>query len=185
MPDSAPPDIDAIRARADAATDGPWSLHSASTLYMDGHAGYYLRQDGRPGQIVRLTCYPADAEFIAHAREDVPTLLTEIIRLQETVAGLDLLRRHSHEANNKVHAHVVNLAAVRDELRADLSAANATIARVRELAEEWRANGTREPTDDWGAPGARGDVAWIFSDDAVEAVLAALDGPDTEEADDA
>jgi regulator of replication initiation timing len=48
-------ELDVIRKRAEAATPGPWFAEAANT---------------------------ADAEFIAHARQDVPKLLAEIERLK-------------------------------------------------------------------------------------------------------
>jgi len=85
-------DLDAIQARADAATDGPWTLHRTSTLYINGHTGYYLRRDDQPGQIFPLTCLPGDAEFIAHARQDVPDLVAEIRRLRAELADVRKVR---------------------------------------------------------------------------------------------
>ena len=95
------PDLDAIQARVDAAQPGPWTLHGTSTLYMNGHAAFFLRRDGKPGQILTLSGFPADAEFIAHAREDVPALLAEVERLQAELAGARIAadeRRHYLEA---------------------------------------------------------------------------------------
>lgn len=79
-------DLDAIRARAEAATPGPWVtdwdagyvVQSALSLVADVH-GEPVRADdpldyddtGQP-----------DAEFIAHARVDIPMLLDEIERLR-------------------------------------------------------------------------------------------------------
>jgi hypothetical protein len=64
-----------IQKRAEAATEGPWELVPTSTLYMDGKQVYGIRVAGRPGSKLTLTCFPADAEFIAAARTDVPALL--------------------------------------------------------------------------------------------------------------
>lgn len=87
--------LDAIQARVDGATDGPWSP--------------WLDQDGQPHMQGRLmvgvtagvipdgdtwvegpdvnnpvaeTYTPEDRTFIAHAREDVPALLAEVERLR-------------------------------------------------------------------------------------------------------
>jgi hypothetical protein len=69
------PDLDAIRARAEAATPGPWE-RSGSLV----QAGRRARR-ARVGQTWGLA-WKQDAEFIAHAREDVPALLDEVERLR-------------------------------------------------------------------------------------------------------
>jgi hypothetical protein len=61
-------DIDAIRRRADAATDGPWT-----------GANYRM---ALAGLATSTGNHAADAEFIAHARTDVPALLAEVERLR-------------------------------------------------------------------------------------------------------
>ena len=57
-----------IRARAEAATEGPW-FGSAGGLYIYG---------ATPGDEVARTNRPADATFIAAARTDVPELVAEV-----------------------------------------------------------------------------------------------------------
>lgn len=66
--------IEAIRKRAEAATEGPWRIgkQSPNGLNNIGTMG---------GLLTAQTLNEADAEFIAHAREDVPALLAEIDRL--------------------------------------------------------------------------------------------------------
>lgn len=73
-------DLDAIRARADAATRGPW--------YHGGHRDM-KRQMYEPHELIVSTAYPliefepsgqgeADARFVAHARADVPALVAAL-----------------------------------------------------------------------------------------------------------
>lgn len=75
--------LEQIKARAAAATPGPWDC------YGDGahevfDAGEY--SDGDPGEVVApVVTKLNDAEFIAQAREDIPALLDEIDRLHEEV----------------------------------------------------------------------------------------------------
>ena len=81
-------DLDAIRARADAATQGPWWA-------WDRGVGFEIAvgapaEDGRP--VDRLPDAMRtdigrreDAEFIAAARTDVPALLDEIEALRSVV----------------------------------------------------------------------------------------------------
>ena len=80
-------DLAAIRQRVEKATEGPWNT------------GFdYEKNDPivlAPGYIEHTIDYPltevglehgkADAEFIAHAREDIPALLDEIDRLNVTI----------------------------------------------------------------------------------------------------
>lgn len=77
-------DLDAIRARCDAATPGPWMVFEGAYPYGEGYviespadlvAGNF---DHEEGGIIRKE----DAEFIAAARTDVPELLAEIERLR-------------------------------------------------------------------------------------------------------
>lgn len=100
-------DLDAIRARADAATKGPWfgwhdndgngtevliaAKQGAGQDALDAGICDVCRVDGSnqdDGQIldwgsgVNL----ANAEFIAHTREDIPALLVEVVSLRTQLA---------------------------------------------------------------------------------------------------
>ena len=84
--------LDAIQARLDDATSGPWGC------YGDGahevfDAGEY--SDGDQGEVVAAVIdKPSDAVFIAHAREDVPALLAEVERLRAlTTVDKDMVER--------------------------------------------------------------------------------------------
>lgn len=90
-----PEELQAIRERADKATPGPWGCHSRNGANPDSAPreatgiDYYLgwEIDGPPdadrGQFSR----GFDADFIAHARKDVPELLAEVKRLQAHIAA--------------------------------------------------------------------------------------------------
>ncbi|MGA5424573.1 hypothetical protein [Streptomyces lavendulocolor] len=77
----------AITSRTDAASAGPWFVEAhqptltrrvvSSNHMLDANLGYLGN------------CNQADAEFIAHTREDVPWLLTEVDGLRARVAELD------------------------------------------------------------------------------------------------
>jgi hypothetical protein len=74
-------DTDAIRERVEKATPGPWAAHERETS--DGH---HRVVDGLPGlneHRVALTQRFANAEFIAHARADIPALLEEVEGLRD------------------------------------------------------------------------------------------------------
>ena len=77
---SEPLDLDAIRARAEAASEGPWECN-AYHVFMDGRAQVRIAHPGRPG-VLMGTMLGSDAEFIAHARTDIPALLARIAELE-------------------------------------------------------------------------------------------------------
>lgn len=81
------PDLDEIKKRADAATPGPWE----KDLFKDTYIRIVTRDElpetinGIAG-IGHMEAGPeveADAEFIAHARQDVPALLAYIEWLED------------------------------------------------------------------------------------------------------
>lgn len=79
--------LDQIRARVDQATPGPWRVENprnVSNDYGSSSCDGITAASGRELIITDSGYYPpgvADAEFIAHAREDIPFLLAEIDRL--------------------------------------------------------------------------------------------------------
>lgn len=78
---STPLDLDAIKARAEAATEGPWEAHA-----LDGFEWSVDRigdnDDDSGNEVATVWVTGADAAFIAHARTDVPMLLAELERLR-------------------------------------------------------------------------------------------------------
>ncbi|MGW4114794.1 hypothetical protein ACWEFJ_28300 [Actinosynnema sp. NPDC004786] len=97
-----------IQARADAATPGPWMVdHAAAVREVPGWhvavgapapAGFtVVALTGTAGAGAHERSVP-DAEFIAHARDDVPVLLAEVAQLR---ARLDAVRAlHVHTRND-------------------------------------------------------------------------------------
>ncbi|MHB8406220.1 MAG: hypothetical protein ACYDCJ_12435 [Gammaproteobacteria bacterium] len=77
-------DLDAIEARANAATPGPWD-----TDEYDGG----LRSTVTAGPITS----DEDYDFIAHARTDVPALIAEVRRLRAIEARLKHAMTHGYE----------------------------------------------------------------------------------------
>jgi hypothetical protein len=90
-------DLPAIRARAEAATPGPWQEVLCPKSAFDGKdwigvasedvvgkGGLGVCINGRVGDGHEVQSV-ADAEFIAHARTDIPALLAEVDRLREQV----------------------------------------------------------------------------------------------------
>jgi len=86
----AEPDVDAIEARANAATPGPWHV-APPECGPDGQGVY----DPELGQIVEVgDPYPRgnnhpqeNMEFIAHASEDIPALIARIRQLEKELSS--------------------------------------------------------------------------------------------------
>lgn len=77
--------LNAIKERAAKATPGPWNI---GEQYEQMDPGHYVYSESN-GYIVVAeeegTFGKEDAEFIASSREDVPTLVAEVKRLQSEV----------------------------------------------------------------------------------------------------
>lgn len=75
-----PIDLQAIEARANAASPGPWEWWTSNSWRrLKGDRGHVVepftsRGDGHPNLVVS----DEDMEFIAHARQDIPDLLDEL-----------------------------------------------------------------------------------------------------------
>lgn len=81
-------DVDAIEARANAARSGPWKWHwdvfgdgSSSLDYLDGGGGFVLSAHGMHTE-GWIDADDSDAEFIAHARTDIPALVSRVRELE-------------------------------------------------------------------------------------------------------
>ena len=88
--------LDEIQARADKATDGPWEWESTSPSMAGGH--WNLRVTGKPGIRLSVTEYqhgPGNAEFIAHARADVPALVAALRAVLDLHQPTEVLGRGS------------------------------------------------------------------------------------------
>lgn len=72
-----PIDLDAIRARVEAATDGPW----VGEIRPDGCAWISMPVSGGHHALA-MHGWQSDADFVAHARQDIPALLAEVDRLR-------------------------------------------------------------------------------------------------------
>lgn len=93
-------DVEAIRARAAAATAGPWRVETDAK----GNLAVVVSVDD---WTVRVAALPADAAFIAAAREDVPALCDA---LEDALKGLPepkafvLPPLENHEAHERALA---------------------------------------------------------------------------------
>ena len=96
-------DLDAIKARAEAATPGPWNADVAQRgdcVVWGPNGRFVLNAQAEPHWVEFPEGWPTkrsvafdadrrDVEFIAHAREDVPALVAEVERLRGDVAESD------------------------------------------------------------------------------------------------
>ena len=86
--DTPPLDLDAIQARADAATEGPWYVESSGDHHIVPDVARW-----RGGMANALT-FGGDFEtaaFVAAARTDVPALVAEVRRLSAELAAAEAL----------------------------------------------------------------------------------------------
>ncbi|MET4703118.1 hypothetical protein [Frigoribacterium sp. UYMn621] len=81
MVDPSIPDLTAIRAHADAATEGPWDYVCQGVVAQ----GWVSSEDALDNPVATGRT-DADGEFIAHARTDIPTLLDLVAALAKQVA---------------------------------------------------------------------------------------------------
>lgn len=77
-------DVKAIRERAEKATPGPWTIHSWGEITSFDVTQRYVAQAIAINAGYEVA--KANADFIAHARTDVPALIDEIERLRRELA---------------------------------------------------------------------------------------------------
>jgi hypothetical protein len=89
-------DLDAIKARAEAATPGPWLREWAfSTHFVVPESARTVAADN----VARLkSTQRADANFIAASRTDVPLLVAEVERLTRLLGPPELPSVDSYES---------------------------------------------------------------------------------------
>lgn len=89
-------DIDAIEQRANAATEGPWvpvkldresDWRDIQTLDGESVAAGGLVGEGDG---YGCACSPTDAEFISHARTDIPELVARVRELEAALRALQV-----------------------------------------------------------------------------------------------
>ena len=90
--------LDEIRARCEAATPGPWGLTGSKKQLVDSRPD---QQYGAESIICDVwSNIAANANFIAHSREDIPYLLAEIERLKSENSKSFTLERISQQRRN-------------------------------------------------------------------------------------
>ncbi len=83
-------DLDAIEARVNAATPGPWWVEQVGDFGDKSAVIECVRWRGYLNTLHLVEDTPT-AEFIAHAREDVPALVAEVRSLRAKVAAVEAL----------------------------------------------------------------------------------------------
>lgn len=105
-------ELQAIEARATAASDAPWDARGDMVRGADGRM---LVGPGHPPLAPQMI---QDAEFMAHARTDIPALLAEVRRLRALCGrAADKLGDHWDEGPPGEGWQSDNLKALIDELK--------------------------------------------------------------------
>lgn len=98
-------ELEAIKARADAATPGPWDFVH---VYYGEDTILCVHENGTTTAIANAHTVDGEfngeinAEFIAHARADIPTLVAEVERQTAYIARLEARLRDLLEFDWKV-----------------------------------------------------------------------------------
>lgn len=77
-------EIEAIRERAEKATEGPW-YYALNINEQTGEPDVLPHVISDTQEVISENMYDENAEFIAHAREDIPKLLAEVERLETAI----------------------------------------------------------------------------------------------------
>lgn len=115
-------ELEAIEARANAATPGPWAIAKWR------HGG--VKSEAINGLVADTTA-PNDAEFIAAARTDIPTLLSEVRSQQSSLRGASIWQTNMQKEIDRLREEVEMIKGVREVMD------DATIAAVY-LTQELR-----------------------------------------------
>ena len=138
--------LDEIKARAEAATEGPWvrDMHSPD---MSGRSGWYIRGPRKLGlrsMVLNSRMLSGDAEFVEAAREDVPWLVDQVESLErwkvEATEVMSGLRELGRALGLGLGVQITGPAALAEveRLTAERDALAAQVARVEEVLEHWR-----------------------------------------------
>ena len=137
--------LDKIKARADAATEGPWvrDMHSPD---MSGRSGWYIRGPRKLGlrsMVLNSRMLSGDAEFVEAAREDVPWLVDQVESLErwkfEACEVMSGLRELGKALGLRPGVQITGPAALAEVAR--LTAERDALAQIKRHIDEVR-NGT-------------------------------------------
>ena len=131
--------LDEIKARAEAATKGPWSFD-----WSEGEVPVFYGQTTKISGTFSVEANTIeDAEFIAAAREDVPWLIECIGELNGAICWDTTCLNCSSllDSNYDQYMRAEIAEAEVERLTAERDALAAQVARAESLAEEWRYKG--------------------------------------------
>lgn len=131
-----------IRSRADAATAGPWHGPHDPDIDLCARFGDYGWTAGSPDgngpeYDVDSEQGKADAEFIAHAREDVPFLLDQLEQARTEAADARNVAWNLHESIGDIVESNEQLEGERDRARAAAVALEQDAASGEEARQAW------------------------------------------------
>ena len=89
--------LDEIRARAEAATPGPWKQGDINSRGVISRFDVYSEHAGYVD--VASVWNSEDRDFMAHAREDIPYLLAEVERLRSLLAVVECTDQYKNPWN--------------------------------------------------------------------------------------
>jgi hypothetical protein len=121
-------DLNAIRKRAEASSSGPWHTYEN---YRKNNSE--IITNSRHAFVAKVFTGQTDAEFIAHARQDVPALLAEVERLR-------VIENMHEEAIAEDHAtkeRLLDIIAEKDAEVDRLRTANAKLIAELERADKF------------------------------------------------
>lgn len=112
MPDPLTPEaLDTIQARANAATEGPWEVEDGLI-----YSGEFRQESALVARVRFGNAGLSDADFIAHARGDIPALVAAYRESTRRAERAELLNQVTQESFRKFGS----VMAERDEARAEL-----------------------------------------------------------------
>lgn len=138
-------ELDEIRRRSEAATLGPWRSFIEGRDHTSGSSFIMTGTDTNRGEDIELSgASAADHDFIAHARQDVPRLLEEIMTLRN-------LCEHIQQMNRVLRRIARERESQRDRLTRDkqsiLEERRQLQKRLTEIDREFDRSSTIRPQD--------------------------------------
>lgn len=127
-------DLDAIEKRANDATEGPWVAE-----YSGEQGNCVIPNDAESTReavaVTRLYDHHADAEFIAHARTDIPALLADDRRLRLEVSILQTTLREVIAAGEAYKATVERAQALIPEFEKRYGIQSSPVSLLRDALD--------------------------------------------------
>ena len=136
--------LDEIKARADAATEGPWvrDMHSPD---MSGRSGWYIRGPRKLGlrsMVLNSRMLSGDAEFIEAVRDDVPWLVDQVESLErwkfEAIEVMSGLRELGKALGLGLGVQITGPAALAEVARLTAERDALAAAHARESEKVWK-----------------------------------------------